>query len=137
MFRSYPPKTSDRNLLSIDLTVFLIAASAFYVAGYSRDVHPNVSRNLGGGQPDIVQIQFHPQAPIVEGISPRRPGISEPLIAWHQTSQFLYVASLARAHNGQASLIAIDIKGIAAIQQVPWAAELRGGNKIIAVHELN
>lgn len=131
-------------LLAIYVAAMLLFASPYLVVGYSRDVYPNLVQSMGGGQPDVVQIQ-----PVGERLTtfggvdtccyaqrPEPVVMSEPLVVWHESDKFLYVTPLPRPDQpGPRSLVAIDLKAVRAIQYLPKTVRVGGGDRILEVHD--
>jgi hypothetical protein len=122
-----------------------IAAFAIITAmvGFADDVYPNIRANLGGGQPDVVELQIEVDdsakislPPDFVPPTPAQPGVPThvgPVVIWYQSDKFLYLAPFVQNDRAQDRLLALDIKLVRLIRYIPASVRI-SGRKILEIH---
>jgi hypothetical protein len=120
----------------------LICPSMFLILfGYAQSVFPNLPYNLGGGQPDLVQLYmreadlpFLSASGLAMEVGQGPPGESVPLALWHQDTSFLYVAPISTQSPGAARLTAIPVGSVAMVAYLVGYVKVTAGGQIQEAH---
>jgi len=120
---------------------YLFLAISLLLVGFADEVYPNIKYNLGGGQPQVAELQIGEDKAPVAGLTgiPLCCGIVNPggdawpVAIWYQSDKFLYVSPLPRAEHSDAQMVAIDIKLIRAIHYLPKYVRIESGGRIRSV----
>jgi hypothetical protein len=118
------------------MPLFVLIAIVCTVFGFADDVYPNIRANLGGGQPDVVELQLEPgesgkitlpfdlaSAPPAQPGAPTRIG---PVVVWYQSDKFLYLSPFVENDPASERLLAIDIKMVRVIRYIPASVRISG-----------
>jgi hypothetical protein len=130
-------------LVRITLPLFALVAILGAVVGFAQDVYPNIKANLGGGQPDVAELQLEPGdtgkimlPPDLVSAAPNEPGVATrvgPVVIWYQSDKFLYISPFVENDRGSERLIAIDIKMVRLIRYIPASVRI-SGRRIVKIH---
>jgi hypothetical protein len=119
------------------LIVFLM------LVGFADNVYPNVKYNLGGGQPQVAELQVQdekgpvtvlPVIPMCCAASNASQSLeTAPLAIWYQSDKFLYVSPLPDAGQGGVQMVALDLKIVRSIHYLPKYVRIGSGKTILSV----
>ena len=115
----------------------------FLLVSFAEDVYPNMRYNLGGGQPQVAELQTSEEK---EGVA-ALPGRTlyyentnhkeilgtEPVAIWYQSDKFLYISPLPRGGQGIAQMVAIKIEMIRTIHYLRKYVKVKSGRRIVSV----
>lgn len=112
----------------------------FLLKPFAQNVYPNIQATYGGGQPEVVEIQPAAVAATAElayaGIRLLREGglpvVTEQVVVWHESDRFVYVSPLRRAPAAP-NLVAIDVRSIRSMRQLPLSVRVGGEGEILDV----
>jgi len=125
-------------------TLFSIIFTVFLLFDYADDVYPNVKYNLGGGQPQVAELQLGKDDAAVDGL----PGMGTPasgekqeqvrkigpVAIWYQSDKFLYISDPTVVGTESVRVMAIDLKMVRAIRYLPKYVKVASGGRIKSVH---
>lgn len=124
--------------------VYLFIALPLLLVGFAQEVYPNIPDNLGGGQPDIAELQIGTEnasairLPGIDASSPapqqKDTAITVPVVIWYQSDKFLYLAPLTMDDQGQARLVALDLNLVRTIRYLPKSVRVASGGRILSIH---
>ena len=125
------------------LALAALGVSPVLLVAFAQEVYPNVRTNVGGGQPQIAQLQLAVEKPAAFALPGvrllcQRCGQDEPVITdavavWHQSPSFMYVSPLPSESPVPHRLLAIDLKAIRTINYLPKYVRISSGGRIMAV----
>lgn len=111
---------------------------------YADEVYPNLKYNLGGGQPQIVELEIGGEKTVVTDL----PGIVPPIkksddeqifrtsavAIWYQSDKFLYFSNLPGTEQSAGRVTAIDLKMVKGIRYLAKYTRVASGGRIQSVH---
>ena len=132
---------------SVGLNLFFVFSAFFlFLSGYATDVYPNMKFGLGGGQPQIVQLQvgyenfsalnalgvgLEPASEIQKGSSV----LTQPVAIWYQSSKYLYITPLP-SKGVESNLVAIDQDQVLGILYLRKYVKIESGGQITEIMPL-
>ena len=124
--------------------VYPIIVLPLLLVGFAQYCYPNISYNLGGGQPNIAELQIGIDKPVsikLPDIGVSRTSaqgedtmITDPVVIWYQSDKFLYLAPLATHDQGPTRLVALDITLVRTIRYLFTSIRVAPGGRILSVH---
>jgi Calcineurin-like phosphoesterase len=133
--------------------LFLTIAALTVLAGYAKDIYPNIRYNLGGGQPQVAALVFSGKrsdlaavntagAPLVQlccvDANAEQSVKIDQIVVWYQSDKFIYVSALGGidpASPVPAHVVAMDVKLVRNIEYLPRYIEIHDGNRIAKVYQ--
>jgi hypothetical protein len=115
---------------------FLFCFLPLLLVDFADNVYPNIKYNLGGGQPQIAELQISEEKAHLTkllGITlsgATSPMKTEPVIIWLQSDKYLYVSPLPKEGEETAQLVMVDIKMIRTIRYLRQCIQVRSGGRI-------
>jgi len=118
---------------------YCLAALLLLLISFANDVYPNIRSNLGGGQPQVAELEMK-----AERAGIMLPGIamclttngeeqfllSKPVAIWSQTDKFLYVTPLPLAPQNATELVALDINMVRSVRYLRKYVRVESGGHI-------
>lgn len=122
------PKTPVFKGLMIGINIGIIP---LLLITYAVEIYPNVRGNLGGGQPNIVELTISNSDSLHPGLHRSRN------ILWKQSEPFTYLSPLDSFATNRTQLIAVKTSSIEDIRYLKGYVKLVSGNEIssFVIHE--
>ena len=105
--------------------------------GYAIYVYPNLRYNLGGGQPQFVELQIDPKDALpmqALGMTVRVQDsttvFAGPIALWHRSSGFLYGTPVAEPSPDSSRLIAVALDRVQGMRYLSIIARFESGGRI-------
>lgn len=126
------------------VAIYPLLALPLLLVGFAQYTYPNIPINLGGGQPDIVELQIvtdEPASITLPGIGTthisvqgKETMITDPVVIWYQSDKFLYLAPLTTQNQSSTRLVALDITLVRTIRYLSKSVRVAPGGRILSIH---
>jgi len=116
--------------------VYAFMAILPLIFDYAQEVYPNISYNLGGGQPQVAELLIEGVAPVSLTTSPLSADghavRSEAVAIWYQSDKFMYLSPVSAAGAG-ITVMALEIGAVKSIRYLQTHVRVAAGGRIVSV----